>query len=241
MQVSDLMNRTPVSVSPATLTSDLLDLLLRHRLSDVPVLESGRLTGTVGERDLLHRHELGTGRDAAERPWWVRLFAGEVSSTGYVESRAACVADIMRRERICIDEDAPLAEAVRLFERHATAALPVLRGDILVGSIARHDFVRALAERAARTPLGRAVTDAAIRHALLAELESQPWWHPTQSQLSVLDGVVHFYGLMECDADADAARVAAQNIVGVQRVVDHRLDAAGSGWGWFLPQRRAGA
>ncbi len=64
-------------------------------------------------------------------------------------------------------------------------------------------------------------------------MESQPWWHPTQSRLNVIDGVVHFYGLMESAGEGIAARVAADNVPGVQRVVKgHRASATVSQWGY---------
>ena len=73
--------------------------------------------------------------------------------------------------------------------------------------------------------------DEAIHRALRAELESQPWWNPTQSHFTVIDGVVHFRGLVESEDEVKAARVAAQRLSGVQGIVDHRLDT--SAWGWL--------
>ena len=73
--------------------------------------------------------------------------------------------------------------------------------------------------------------DDRIHRALRAELESQPWWYPTQSSFTVVDGVVHFRGLVASADASTAARVAAERLPGVQGVVDHRVDA--SSWGWL--------
>lgn len=111
--------------------------------------------------------------------------------------------------------------------------VPVVSAGKVVGVVCRSDLVRALASCAARQDHQRPASDAAIHRALLAEMESQPWWHPTQSRLNVIDGVVHFYGLMESAGEGIAARVAADNVPGVQRVVKgHRASATVSQWGY---------
>jgi osmotically-inducible protein OsmY len=65
--------------------------------------------------------------------------------------------------------------------------------------------------------------DSAIRGRLLAELDHQSWWAGPNSQVIVMDGVVHYWGVARSDAEREAARVAAENVPGVRAVEDHRL------------------
>jgi hypothetical protein len=70
----------------------------------------------VSEADLVHRHEIGTDR-VAPGPWWLRLFQADRSPAQYVKSHAGKARDIMTRDVISVDEDAPLAQIAALLDR----------------------------------------------------------------------------------------------------------------------------
>lgn len=231
MLVKDIMNTQVVSVSPDTCVSEVVAVMLREHLSVVPVIEHGALVGLVREADLMHRHEIGTQRDPASRPWWLRLMTGEQCPATYVESHAVKVADIMITRVASASEDTSIPEVVDLLDACNLRRIPVVRAGTLVGSIGRADLVRALAAAASPQGAEPPMEDEAIHRALRAELESQPWWRPTQSHFTVIAGVVHFRGLVESADEVAASRVAAQRLPGVQGIVDHRLDT--SGWGWL--------
>lgn len=231
MLVKDIMRTRVVSVSPGTELSEVVAMMLRENLSVIPVTDQGALVGLVREADLMHRHEIGTQRDPASRPWWLRLVAGEQCPATYVESRAVKVADIMNTQVPSVSEDTSIPEVVDLLDARNLRRVPVVRAGTVVGSIGRSDLVLALATAASAPDPEPPMDDEAIHRALRAELESQPWWNPTQSHFTVIDGVVHFRGLVESEDEVKAARVAAQRLSGVQGIVDHRLDT--SAWGWL--------
>lgn len=233
MLARDIMRSRVVSVSPDTGVAEVADLMLREHLSSVPVLDEGVLVGVVNETDLMHRHEIGTERDPASRPWWRRLFAGERCPAAYVESHAVKVADIMSARVVSVSDDTPIAEVVDLLDARGIRRVPVVKADKLVGTIGRPDLVRVLAASARHPDAEPPMDDELIHRALRSELESQPWWHPTQSRFTVHAGVVHLHGLVESAQEARAARVAAENLPGVSDVVDHRLDACGTRWDWW--------
>jgi predicted transcriptional regulator len=68
MRVQDIMTRAVVSATPQSSVLDLATLMLDNRVSAIPVISGCCLVGIVSEADLLHRYELGTQRDAGERP-----------------------------------------------------------------------------------------------------------------------------------------------------------------------------
>jgi len=233
MLARDIMCAQVVSVTPDTGVPALAALMLREHVSTVMVLDDGVLVGVVNEADLMHRHEIGTERNPASRPWWLRLFAGERCPATYVESHAVKVADFMRADVITVPDDTPIATVIELLDTRGIRRVPVTKGNKLVGTIGRPDFVRALAASASDPDTQPPMDDERIHRALRAELESQPWWHPTQSRFTVQAGVVQFHGLVDSADAARAARVAAENLPGVTAIVDHRVNNAPStrsGW-----------
>ena len=68
MKGSDLMTTQVVSVGPETGIDEILAILLERRISGVPVVDAGRVIGSVGEGELLHRHEIGTQDSSAPPP-----------------------------------------------------------------------------------------------------------------------------------------------------------------------------
>ena len=67
MQAADIMTRDVITVAPDDSVRDAALMLLKNRISAMPVLDSqGRLVGVVSEGDLLRRAEIGTEE---RRPW----------------------------------------------------------------------------------------------------------------------------------------------------------------------------
>jgi CBS domain-containing protein len=52
-RVADVMSEDVLTIGPEAELEDLADLLLRHRVSPVPVVEGGRLVGIVSRADVL--------------------------------------------------------------------------------------------------------------------------------------------------------------------------------------------
>jgi osmotically-inducible protein OsmY len=102
----------------------------------------------------------------------------------------------------------------------------VLRDGRLVGIVSRADLVQALANRPRPARPSPAIRDDSIRRELLAELERQPWWRSSASSVAVIDGVVHYWGLLDYGDQPAAAHVAAENVPGVRKVEDHRMRIA---------------
>lgn len=50
--VSDIMTREPVTLPPTALGSDVLHLMLEHRIGHLPVTDQGRFTGMITQTDL---------------------------------------------------------------------------------------------------------------------------------------------------------------------------------------------
>ena len=176
----------------------------------------------VSEADLLHRHEIGTDRNAPSSAWWLRLFSADRSIPEYIKSHASRAQDIMTREVATVAPDTPVAEIATLLEARGIKRVPVLHCGRLVGIVSRANLVQALAVKAS-FPEAAGGGDDAIRSRLLAELERQSWWRSVVSNVIVTDGVVHYWGALDAEEERAAARVAAESVPGVRRVEDHRF------------------
>jgi CBS domain-containing protein len=223
MKASDIMTSPVVTIGPDTPVRRIAALLLKHRISGVPVLEHGRLVGFVSEGDLLHRQEIGTDRKAPAGSWWLRLFSVSASAADYIKSHANRARDIMTREVVSVAADTPLAEIATLLEKRRIKRVTVLSEGNLVGIVSRANLVQAIATMRAPSSHATPPVDSAIRGRLLAELDHQSWWGGANSQVIVMDGIVHYWGVARSDDERAAARVAAENVPGVRAVEDHRL------------------
>ena len=226
MNASDLMTTPVVSVGPDANMAEILQILLERHISGVLVVDSGKVVGSVGEGELLHRHEIGTQDSFARKNWWWRFVGAGSVSGAYVKSHAEQARDIMNPEVVSVSEDTPIAAVASIFNARHTRRVPVLRGDQLVGIVTRADLVRALASKKSASSIVPEVRDETIRVRLLDELKRQPWWQPQLSAVFVSKGVVKYVGRYELDDDRQAARVAAENIPGVRGVADSRMSAS---------------
>ena len=227
MQARHVMTSPVITISPTFLVRDVAQLVLDRRISGVPVLNGCRLAGIVSESDLLRRRELGTHTPHRPRAWWRDLFRSDRGPALYTKAHGRRARDVMTRNVVWVPDDAPLSHVAELLEGHRIRRVPVVRAGRLVGIVTRADLVRAMRARSHSTVSHhRHRSDDEIRSALMAELESQCWWHSALAVVYVHDGVVNFRGFVNGEAERHAARVAAENIAGVRGVHDRRMLAA---------------
>jgi CBS domain-containing protein len=123
--IKEHMKKVPVTVHPDMEVYEAVAILLKHRISAVPVVnERGKLVGILAERDCL---------DA---------FVNEE----YYDSPTALVRDLMSSEVITVGPDMDILQAADVFSHHKFHHLPVLAGRQLVGDITRRDVIRAILE-----------------------------------------------------------------------------------------------
>jgi CBS domain-containing protein len=220
MFASEIMTSPVKTIGPDATIEEAIELLLSLHVSGLPVTDAeGRLVGLVSEGDFLHRAELGT---AKRKPRWIEflLGPGEVAES-YVMSHGRKVHDVMTRDVATVGESASVNEVVELMERRKVKRLPVVSGDRVVGVITRSDLLRVLSRAVAPKPASAAErTDQAILDRLLAELREQGFASPKTLDVTVDQGVVTLTGEIFDERQRPALVVAAENIPGVNRVVD---------------------
>jgi osmotically-inducible protein OsmY len=129
----------------------------------------------------------------------------------------------MSSKVLTIDDEAELSEVAELFESKNIKRAPVLNAaGQLVGIVSRANFVHAIANASRPRTDPSDVNDDDITAALTKELATHAWWRGGANSVTVSNGVVHFWGYYSTPDELDAARVAAENIPGVERVEEHR-------------------
>ncbi len=218
MKAKDVMTTRVVAVMGDTTVAEVAQRLLQHRVSAAPVVDrDGKLVGIVSEGDLL-RH---VGPDRTPRSWWLGLFDADSGAKDYTKAHGRHVRDVMTKNVISVTEDTPVADIAELLETRQIKRVPVVRDGRVVGIVSRANLIHGLAAmRAAPSPA--TVDDARLRAAIVAELSSKDWSHIDSTNVVVTNGVVEFWGIVDNEAEKDAARVAAENMPGVKKVIDRR-------------------
>lgn len=219
MKAKDIMTRGAVSIGPDATVLQAVHLMLQHRISGLPVIDSsGALVGIVTEGDFLRRAETATER---QRPRWLEFLLGPGRMADeYVRTHARRVGDVMTPDPQTVTEEAPLEAIVELMEKHRVKRIPVMRGNRLAGIVSRANLLHALASVAPTTPAVSA-TDSEIRDRLLSELETHNWAPLGAINITVQAGVVDLWGTITDERERQALVVAAENIPGVKSVRDH--------------------
>ena len=218
MNAADIMTPDVICADAETPLSELIGLMLKNRISAVPIVEQGRIVGIVSEGDLLRRAETGT--EARPSRWLELVTSTDRLAADYVKAHGVKASEVMTRDVVTVAAETPLAEIARLMETHRIKRVPVLRDDRLAGIVARRDLLQALASRLNATPA--TASDRGIRDAFLAALARQPWADQGASiNAMVCDGVVHLWGYAPEGVRRQAIVVLAENISGVRLVEDH--------------------
>ena len=219
MRAADLMTRNVVTVDEEASVEEAAALMLRHRVSALPVLDrSGKLVGIVSEGDLMRRAELGTER---ERSWWLELItANSDLAEDFVKAHGRKVGEVMTRKPITASPNTPINEIAVLLEEHAIKRVPILDRGKLVGIVARANLLQALAGLKLAAPASKAGKDAEIREEILARLSGAPW-RPWLLNVTVHDGIAELWGIANGIEAKTAAGVTAENAPGVVSVKNH--------------------
>jgi len=121
--VREVMTPATITVPPEARLHDAVQILLRERISGLPVVDSnGRLLGILTEQDCLRLS--------------YRIH--------YFESAESTVAEAMTPDPVCIEPEADIMTAVEVFLHRRFRRLPVLSNGRLVGLISRRDALRAV-------------------------------------------------------------------------------------------------
>jgi CBS domain-containing protein len=139
IRVEDVMLREVPLVDSAVSVKEAAAMMRATGCGCLLVTEKGKVCGIVTEQDMVYK----------------------VLAEGVRPPRRS-VRDIMSKNLVGIEAEAPVEAAVELMKKHRIRHLPVLRGNRLVGLVTISSLVEALAKKC---------EDIDLLHTLLADLE----------------------------------------------------------------------
>ena len=203
MQVVDLMTTDVIKVAPDTPIKQAAQLMFRHRVSGLPVVDDlGRVSGIITEADFL-RLEVARGESPDPAP---------------IET----VAEIMSSGVVSVHPDEGLAEAAKIMVVQDIKRLPVVDDEQrLVGIISRLDIVAAFTRP--DEVIEDEIREDLVRRVLFVD--------PEAIEVSVQGGVVTFSGEIGTRNEARLLEELARRLDGVMKVdnqLSWRLDDTSS-------------
>jgi len=117
------MTKDPVTISKQTTVADALELMRKHNIRRLPVLENNKLVGIVTDRDL-----------SAVSPSPATTLS--VFEINYLLAKMKIKDVLPKNQKVfTISPDAFIEEAALIMREHKVGALPVVEKDKLVGII----------------------------------------------------------------------------------------------------------
>jgi acetoin utilization protein AcuB len=126
------MSRDVVTVTPDTSHIEAMNLMEKHGIRKLPVMQDGKLVGIVVEDDLLSAQPSPATMLSVHE---VRALLGRLS-----------MRRIMVTPVLTVAPDCPVEEAAELMLEHGLNCLPVVHNDALIGLITDTDLFRVLVE-----------------------------------------------------------------------------------------------
>jgi acetoin utilization protein AcuB len=125
--VSDWMTESVLAVETFDSIAIARQLMAKHRVNQLPVLDNDNLVGIVTDRDIRDAYPTSLMIDRTEE---IDRFAEKVT-----------VEAVMTHDVFIVQPETPLMTAVGLLRRHRIGSLPVMKDKSLVGIITRSDIL----------------------------------------------------------------------------------------------------
>jgi CBS domain-containing protein len=215
MQARDVMTTNVISVSRDSPIHQVVGLLLKFRISAVPVLdEAGKVVGIVSEGDLLRSE--GAEQPKARHPWWLTAFYGR-QTMAYEKAHGRTAGEVMTHLVITVDEDMPLNEIAALLERHIKR-VPVLQEGRLVGIVSRANLLHGMANTIVEHHEPGAAKDRKLREELVKLLLTKSELDAVLINVTVNGGNIRLWGEVENSEQTATVEGTAKSLPGVKSV-----------------------
>jgi len=127
IRVADWMSEGVLAVEIFDSIAVARQLMAKHRVNQLPVLDDDHLIGIVTDRDIRDAYPTSMMIDRAEE---IDKFAAKIT-----------VEEVMTRDIFIVQPETRLEQAVVLLRKHRIGSLPVVKNRELVGIITRSDIL----------------------------------------------------------------------------------------------------
>ena len=154
MLVKDVMTPDPVTVSADAPVREAAGLLRKHKIGGLPVVDGEKLAGVITEADILRLMKTPGISDDLWLPSPLEVIEvpiREAINWKHTQKALSHIGDqpvrsVMSSPAVTIGDDEDMDAAAAILVQKRIGRLPVVRGEKLVGIIARADIVRGLGE-----------------------------------------------------------------------------------------------
>jgi CBS domain-containing protein len=150
MKIKQVMSQPAIVVREDSTLEEIARTMLERNIGSVPVVDQqGKISGVITESDFTAK-EKGVPFSTFRAP---QLF-GQWMDRGVIEAlyekaRNLKAKEIMSHDVVTVTEDQPVDDALALLLKHGIHHLPVVRDQVPVGVISRHDLLRIMAKERA--------------------------------------------------------------------------------------------
>ena len=135
----------------------------------------------------------------------------------------------MTRDVITASPETSVAEVAALLERNCIKRVPIMKNEKIVGIVSRANLLQGLASLRGKTPQ-TPPDDTSIRDKVMKNLTNERWARPALLSVTVQDGTVDLWGIVESQTEKDAVHVLAEVTPGVRAVNDNLIVGAVLGY-----------
>lgn len=139
----DVMTTTVFVVEPNATVAHARNLMVRHRISRLPVMDAGNLAGIITKKDIAYRLRQG-------EPAWRRRPLDRIP-----------VGVLMTEKPLVVAPDTGVREIARMFAQENISSVPVVDEGVVVGIVTKSDLMKSALVRALDCPARDVMEDAA--------------------------------------------------------------------------------
>lgn len=143
MLARDVMTPTVYIVSPNATVAHARNLMVRHRISRLPVMEDGKLVGVLTKKDIAYRLRQG-------EPAWRRRPLDRIP-----------VGVLMTEQPLVVAPDTGVREIAWMFAQKNISCVPVVDEGAVAGIVTKTDLMKSALVRALACPAGDVMEDVA--------------------------------------------------------------------------------
>jgi CBS domain-containing protein len=144
MFARDIMTAPVHIVSPDATVAHARNLMVRHHISRLPVMENGVLVGILTKKDIAYRMRRG-------EPAWRRRPLDRIP-----------VGALMTEHPVVVQPDTGVKEIARIFVERNFSSVPVVDAGAVSGIITKTDLMKSVLVRQITWPVGDVMEDVAI-------------------------------------------------------------------------------
>lgn len=133
MRVRDYMTGSPITVNSSMSLNEAFDLMLKHDVRELPVVDHGQLVGIVTDRDL---------RETSPA---YPVFRDQNSIQQYM--RSLKIAAAMTPDPLVVAPEASLVEAAQFLVTYKISSVPVVENSQLIGILSVTDLLKLFIEQ----------------------------------------------------------------------------------------------